>query len=485
MFKIGLDPYASIGLTENPFMVQALKPDEQGKRLLIGRDEEILLVSQRLHKHGKITCLDGHVGVGKTSLVNVAAYGCFQAYLNGQTSQLIIPAISSFQLRKDGNVEQFCNEVFQRVAQTLCQYREHLTDYDVQSVNLPQLNAWMNSPIIEHLNSSTDGSLGVGIPGIISIGVKSGGSTSSQVNQSVGFAQNGLELTVRNLLDEIFREKGSGGVVCVIDNVELLETGLAARRTLEALRDKLFNVNGLRWVFCGANGVIHSLAASPRLSAFLSTPVINIANVHPTAIDMLVRARLSEFCTDPDNAEIELPIALEDMKHLYHIVNFNLRDLLALADEFCEFSVLSGTPVRVKVKKRDKFNRWLEKQTKERYQALSSRISQNAWAVLDIAMSDKFAGTFGSADHSVFNQNSTVKIEKSTFDRWLRELVKLGLLTKSIDDEQGGEEDEAFNRDVYTVTAKGALVQYARHKDEDSDNFSLIPSDWMKRVHYR
>ena len=172
------------------------------------------------------------------------------------------------------------------------------------------------------------------------------------------------------------------------------------------------------------------------------------------------------------------------MKHLYHIVNFNLRDLLALSDEFCEFAVLSGTPIRIKDKKHNKFNRWLEKQTKERYQALSSRISQNAWAVLDIAMSDKFEGTFGSADHSVFNQNSKVKIEKSTFDKWLRELVKLGLLTKSIDDEQGSDEEEGFNRDVYTVTAKGALVQYARYKD-DRDNFSLIPSEWMKRVHYR
>ena len=41
MFKIGLDPYASIGLTENPFKVQALQPDEQGRRLLVGRDKSL------------------------------------------------------------------------------------------------------------------------------------------------------------------------------------------------------------------------------------------------------------------------------------------------------------------------------------------------------------------------------------------------------------------------------------------------------------
>jgi len=59
--------------------------------------------------------------------------------------------------------------------------------------------------------------------------------------------------------------------------------------------------------------------------------------------------------------------------------------------------------------------------------------------------------------------------------------VKLGLSKKSVDDEHGSNEEEGFNRDVYTVTAKGALVQYAGHRDA-RDNFFLISSEWMKRV---
>ena len=93
MSKFGLDPYATIGLTENPFVVHALSADETGERLLVGRDDDIHLVAQRLHKHGKITCLDGHVGVGKTSLVNVAAYKCYKAYLAGETPQLLLSLI--------------------------------------------------------------------------------------------------------------------------------------------------------------------------------------------------------------------------------------------------------------------------------------------------------------------------------------------------------------------------------------------------------
>jgi hypothetical protein len=453
----------------------------RGERLLVGRDEDIRLVAQRLHKHGKITCLDGHVGVGKTSLVNVAAFQCFKAYLAGETPQLLIPSLTAYQLKKEANVDQFCTEVFQGVAQTLLRYASDLKHFDLPAgLSLPHLNAWLNSPVVEHLNAKGGVGVSIGVSGIAQVSAKGELGTTSQVNQSAGFAQSGFDAVVRQWLNEIFAVQGNGGVVCIIDNIELLETGVGARRTLEALRDKLFTVNGLRWVFCGANGVIHSLAASPRLTAFLSTPIVDVKNIHPSTIPALIRARLQEFSTDPDKAEDALPIDMDDLKHLYFLVNSNLRDLLALADEYCEYCATSGQPLRVREKKQAKFEKWIQKATVDRYQALVSRISSNAWAVLDIAMSKQFGGTFGAGDYDSFNQNSKVSFEKSTFARWLRDLVKLGLLSKSIDEEQADE--DGFTRDVFTVTAKGALVHYARRKR--NENFSLVePVEWMRRVH--
>lgn len=485
--KLGFDLYASVGLTQNPFTPHALRPDKQGKRLLIGREDEVELVANRLHKNGKITCLDGHVGVGKTSLVNVAAYECFEAYLKGDTPQLLIPSIVGYQLKPKGNIDQFCTEVFQGVAQTLIRYHQYLSEYDTKGISLPQVNAWLNSPIVEHMNKTEN--LGFRFSaGIASVSGNAGESPSKQVNQSTGFSQSGFETLVKDLLNEIFTVQGNGGVVCVIDNIELLENGEDARKMLEALRDKLFNVNGLRWVFCGANGVIHSLAASPRLTAFLNTPVINVANVKVSAIVPLIRARLQEYSTAPEEVERELPVALEDLELLYRIVNSNLRDLLALADEFCEFSAQSGRPLRVNSTRKEKFQRWLEKATAERYDSLSSRISQNAWVVLDVAMSRLFQGTFGAADYSSFNQNSTVSFVETTFKKWLSQLMKLGLITKELDDgrdtqEDGENETDGFSRDVFSVTAKGALVHYARRKRRENLSVADDP-DWMRPIHH-
>ncbi|WP_250477293.1 ATP-binding protein [Caballeronia sp. INML1] len=487
MSKYGLDPYATIGLTENPFVPRALGADVLGKRLLVGRDEEVTLVGRRLHKNGKITCLDGHVGVGKTSLVNVAAFDCFQAYLAGETEQLLIPSVVSFQLKPNGSVDQFCAEVFQGVAQTLIQYQEHLQKYDIQKFPLPQIHTWLNSPIVQHLNATAKSGFRFGVPSVASVSVEGGVNTSNQVNQSAGFSQSGFESLVRQLLNEIFTVRGNGGVVCVIDNIELLENGMAARKMLEALRDKLFNVNGLRWVFCGANGVIHSLAGSPRLTAFLN-PVIKVANVKPSAIIPLVRARLQEYSTDAKEVERELPVALEDLELLYRIVNSNLRDLLALADEFCEYCVQSGRPVRTSSTRKEKFERWLEKATGDRYDDLSSRVSQNAWAVLDVAMSSLFQGTFGAAEYSSFNQNSTVSFVETTFKKWLSQLEKLGLISKESNEGTGdSSEDDSesgkFSRDVFTVTAKGALVHYARRKRRENLSVADDP-EWMRPIHH-
>jgi hypothetical protein len=468
----GVDYYSTLGLTSNPFAVQALKADELGKRLMIGRDDEIDQVAQRLHKHGKITCLDGRVGVGKTSLVNVATYECFQAFLAGETPQLLIPLSESFQLSRDENLDAFCATVFRKVANGLMSQIGYLGNYQLSGPPLLQVSAWLNSPIIHQLRASGPAAASA-----------SGGTANAHndfpghLNTSTGFAYEGFENLVRTWLNEIFAVQGNGGVVCVIDNLELLESGPIARRTLEALRDRLFNVNGLRWVFCGANGVIHSLAASPRLGAFLNAPIMDVGEVAPRAIRPLVQARLEEYLMNADQAESCLPIRMEDIEYLYKILNFNLRELLAHLDQYCEHQVAIGKGELTAKQKEQRFSKWLESITVKSYSELSSRIQKNAWAVLDVAMSDAFKGTFGVGDYVQFNSNSKVGVSQSSFAKWLRDLEKLGLLSKSIDDA----EDDGFKRDVFTVTAKGSLVHYARLVRNETE--SLFQVDWLRRVH--
>ena len=479
--KFGLDIYAACGLSENPFGVHALRPDERGVRLLVGRDTELELVAQKLHKHGKITCLDGHVGVGKTSLVNVAAFLCYKAFLAGETTQLLLPVNDAFQMGKDEDANAFCAVVFRRVAQTLLKHREDLQALGQMPGAAGRLDAWLNSPIVEHLNGALGIGGTIGISGVVSASGTVGGSSNNQINTSAGFTEQGFEQLVKQWLNQIFAVEGNGGVVCVIDNLELLESGVQARRTLEALRDRLFNVNGLRWVFCGANGVIHSLAASHRLGSFLNTPILDVAHVKPTTLEPLLHARLHEFAMG-DESEIEdrLPIRMADVRTLYQIVNFNLRDVLALADEYCEHLHSIGAKPATDADKQKRFVKWLDGATIQRYERLSSRLPADAWIILDLVMSDEFRGTFGIGDFNSLNQNSKVSISRNTFEKRIKDLLKNQLISKTLD-EDVRPADDGFKRDVFNVTAKGALVHYARLVKQE--NQGIKPLTWLKRVH--
>jgi hypothetical protein len=153
---------------------------------------------------------------------------------------------------------------------------------------------------------------------------------SSEPNTSEGFQQSGFREAVKTLLAEAF-PPGSGGVICILDNLEIVESTGAARRTLDELRDRLFNVPQLRWVLCGSRGIV-SRARSERLSGIFQAPVI----VQPLKDDDAVnaiRARI-DFYGDEDAVPPVTPRAFD---FLYGALHKNLRDALSTAQEFSQW----------------------------------------------------------------------------------------------------------------------------------------------------
>ena len=153
--------------------------------------------------------------------------------------------------------------------------------------------------------------------------------------------------------------------MCIIDNVELLETAAKARKLLEGMRDTLFNINGLRWVFCGANGIVTSVIASPRLSGYLLKPVLELKSLDGKVIPDLLERRIIEFSSAPDRTY--LPVLEADLTRLYWIINFNLRDLLAQADDYCMNVFESGHEPVTNADKAKRFEAWLNRQTVDQY----------------------------------------------------------------------------------------------------------------------
>ena len=450
------DCYAAWGFVANPFQPSPLHPDPRGERLMVGRDEELGHVKARLHRHGKITCVEGPVGIGKTSLVNIAAYQCLTAYLEGAAArQLLIPCKKVFQLDPKQNAEDFTARVLMDVAETLIDQAEKVKGNEFSARIRGQVAPLLDQEKVDGTRARLRSAL------------------ESEVSASAALSNSGLQRVVEQWLEEIFPTHGSGGVVCIIDNLELLETATKARKILEALRDRLFNIEGLRWVFCGANGIVSSVIASPRLSGYLIRPVLELKSIHGSKVPELLERRTIEFASS--GGQEYLPIVADDMQQLYKIINFNLRDLLAHADDYCMHVFETGSIPKTEDQKKKRFQDWLDRQTVEQYRELYRRITRDAWEILDTAMSEDLKGTFGPGDFNYFKKNSFQTIEYKTFLNHLRKFEDLGVISRWVDEMQ--EDDK--KRTIFSVTSKGALVHYGRVLKDEARTMATL---WIKRV---
>ena len=236
--------YTDWGFTSNPFVQTPLLPDAQGAALLVGREQEEADLKKRLLNAPKLPVLEGANGVGKTSLINVTAYKLFNAFLESFKGPLFVPCQRSFQLSPKKDVETFCDEILMEVAQTLLAHGKLIETKHTGSLHNSQaIHAWLNSPVFKNWQG--------GVP-VLSFG---GGS---QATGSAGFQRSGFRQAVTQWLNDVFPTPEFGGVVCVIDNLELLQTSEMASALLEQLRDPLFTMNGLRCVLCGAAGITWS-----------------------------------------------------------------------------------------------------------------------------------------------------------------------------------------------------------------------------------
>ena len=221
--------YLDWGFKKNPFETSALPPSEEGNQLLVGRDAEMRKLRRRLDNAGKVPTVEGLNGVGKTSLTNVMLYRAFQESIENRVGPIYIPCRRIFQLDPSTSPADFYLNVLMEVAQTL------LDEHNSLRVPAGQTRAAKNRNLERFLNSAQVRSFSAGA------WIVNGGMTT-ETNTGVGFERSGFEKAVRDWLSEVFPDQSSGGIVCIIDNLELLQTSNKAREAIEAFRDTLFSI---------------------------------------------------------------------------------------------------------------------------------------------------------------------------------------------------------------------------------------------------
>ncbi|MBN7434173.1 hypothetical protein ACM0CQ_08520 [Mycobacteroides abscessus subsp. abscessus] len=417
-----------LGFRENLYATPPLPGSEEGSRLLVGRDAEVEELQDHWASYDTHASVEGANGVGKTSLVAVAAYRDMVSR-EAAKKPLIIPLSEIFQLTSES--EGFENKVYLALARALLENEDRLSKSGYSVADLSGLRQWLDSPT--NKTRSVSGTV---------LGFGGGGTYGVSANTSAGFSQNGLIELVNSNLRNIFPSRAAGGFVGVLDNMELLSTSKDARRRLEEMRDGILNIPGVRWVLCGANGIVRSAVGSPRLTGRISEP-LRLAPLQHESVPEVIRRRINEYRTRDD---ADPPVDPDGFRHLYTVLNNNLRIALKHAEEFTKWYVknAAGSTAGDRAKL---LEIWLTEQA-DSYAADAGALTPRTWKLFDDLI--EFGGSCSPSEFDYFEFSSNAAMRP-----YVKALEEANLVNSAID------EDDSRRRTI-EITPNGWLVHYKR-----------------------
>ena len=425
--------YHNWGFMGSPFQTTSLPPSEQGKKLLVGRNEELSSLKRKINAAPKMATLEGLNGVGKTSIVNVAAYDLYQESVASGRIPFYLPCRTIFQLNAQQDVDSFIDAALMEIAQSLIDGARELRQAGPRIETGP-INKWLNSPQL--------GSLQVG-----AWNVQLG--SQRETNTSTGFERSGFRKTITSWLNELFPTSDSGGIICTIDNLELLQSSDIARAQLEQLRDQLLTIPGLRWVLCGALGIVYGVVGSPRLEGYLHAP-ISVKEMDIGLAEQIFQSRIQAFSIDAGDSY--LPFVEADFATLFLVFRGNLRSVLSYSEDYCQWIADQNESPHTNEQKRLLFTRWLDEQGQNAYESVRQELRPRAQQVFSRAI--EIGGVFSPSDFESFAFNSIAAFRPS-----IRDLESVGVLVSTQDD---GDK----RRKTIQITSKGWLVSKYQQLDD-------------------
>lgn len=424
--------YDEWGFKDSPFETTSLPPNELGETLLVGRDESVAALMRRVSSGVKLSTVEGLNGVGKTSVVNVSAFKLFNRHVTTGDGALLVPCRRIFQLNPQRDIEDFIDHILMEVAQTLIEQSEAIKVHG-HYLHTDALDRWLNAPQVVSFQGG--------------VWVVQGGR-QQETNTGVGFERSGFRKAVTTWLNTIFPTPKEGGVICTVDNLELLQSSDEARRLLEQLRDELFNINGLRWVLCGSLGIIYGVVSSPRLEGYLHNPV-EIGEIGQDHAREILSSRIKSYAVDP--GKCYLPLTPEAFEKLYSILRGNIRSVLAQSDNFCQWIADRQCPTE-EDQKNALFESWLDDQSKNSYESARQILRPKAIEVFQLACERV---VFSPSDFEDFGFNSI-----PAFRPHVKDLEDAGAVVSTQD-----EGDK--RRKTIQVTPKGWLISHYLKKQSE------------------
>ncbi|MDP8930982.1 MAG: hypothetical protein M3O70_21015 [Actinomycetota bacterium] len=396
--------------------------------MLVGREDELRRLIVMVSSSGSHPTIEGDNGVGKTSLVAIAGYRALERFRSGNLQSLIMPLRKPFQLEEHSTAEDLERAVLFEVAHAFTEHDGFLKEHGYSAPDTGAVNKWINAPTFR---SGGGGAFGFSAEG------------GSEPNTSAGFEEAGFRNAVLRWLQECFPSRQAGGFLAILDNLELLQTSQRAKHLLEAARDGVLSLPGIRWVLSGAKGIVNSAAASQRLQGVLASP-LQVKPIPDNIVGQVVARRVDEFKIRHD---AYAPVDQAGFNHIYRVMNANLRNALNAAEQFAIWTVLEDSQPLQSGERLQLLEVWLADQAEQHAKATSG-LGRRAWEVFDHLI--ELGGSCSPSDYGVFRFASQQAMRPH-----IKDLEDAELVDSFID------ETDQRRRTIH-VTSRGWLVNYHR-----------------------
>lgn len=321
------------GFSKNPYSTKALTAQD-GVLLLCGREEEEKWLNQQLLSNQSIPLLIGDNGVGKTSIANVVAYKLAQKYCEGERRffSLILNKVPA---ANPSEMEMFEKYLYREILHLLLVQKDFLLTRNISELEIQTV-------------------------------------TGNIIHDSVN--DYWISWTVQEWLKKCFGYPYSGGIICIIDNLENCGTSPQVQEMLEKYRDTIFNITGILWILCGTKYSVNKAILSPKLSGHIA--YIEVNPIIATLTPHLIEQRIKLY----GNSSSDPPVTQKLFEYIYKEMNCQLRNALSLCIEFSEhlfnFPNLRGNTREIELQ------RWLKNKAahlpKNEYE-----ISEESWELFD------------------------------------------------------------------------------------------------------
>ena len=424
--------WQDFGFSANPYSQETLTPDPKGDALLVGRDKESGRIQRLIGTDGPFPTIEGPIGVGKSSLLEVSAYRMRVACINQGERELYLPAVR--RLQPSGDMAEFEFEVYEVVAQTLIKYAADFGLVGLSEPDVKAIDQWLNAAKY----TSWQGGGGV-------LAVSANAGYGEEGNTGEGYTRSCFPAAIRAILEECFPPR-AGGVVLILDNLELVETVADARKTLDHLRDRVFNLPGVRWVLSGSRGIV-SRARTDRLSGIFQAPVLLKPLDNESAVQAITQ-RISNY----GGTLAQAPVTPKGFAYLYETLYFNLREALSTAGQFAQWlheEYIEGDSELPGPDDRDQLlESWLFDRAENAFND-ARRVQARHWQFFEeLCAAGGRAGASEWADYFSTQQQMGTAVTQ---------LADANLVVREVDPEDG-------KRKVYVTTPLGWLVYFFRSK---------------------